>query len=85
MPEPRILAGRDLSLRFLRPDEILNAEGRAELQEATGGAGLPRTMQAGYAPRGPTEPAPSQAGLPLPQATPPALRMGASGTWRTRL
>lgn len=41
MSEPRILAGRDLSLRFLRQDVTLRAEGRAELQEVKGrGAGL---------------------------------------------
>lgn len=34
--EPRILAGRDLSLRFLRQDVTLRAEGRAELQEVNG-------------------------------------------------
>lgn len=42
MSEPRILAGRDWSLRFLRPDVTLRAEGRAELQEITHGAVLPR-------------------------------------------
>ena len=35
--EPRILAGRDLNLRFLRPGETLGAEGKAELQEVTWG------------------------------------------------
>ena len=40
--EPRILAGRDLNLRFLRPGETLGAEGKAELQEVTCGAALPR-------------------------------------------
>lgn len=41
MSEPRILAGRDLSLRFLRQDVTLRAEGRAELQEVKErGAGL---------------------------------------------
>lgn len=39
--EPRILARRDLSLRFLRPGDTLGAEGKAELQEVTCGAALP--------------------------------------------
>lgn len=42
MSEPRILAGRDWSLRFLRPDVTLRAEGRAERQEITRGAVLSR-------------------------------------------
>lgn len=84
--EPRILARRDGSLCFLRPDVILKAEGRAEQREVHRRGwphpGWCRLGLHGNPPLGSTEPVCSQAGLPLPWATPPALGMGASGRCR---